>query len=667
MEQLLNEKIREFKQKENDEMNRIKSEHDIKVKAYRDKYKQLEENEFAYYENEYNKNREKMENDFKTKITNLERQLKLNQERLEKQEFDYKKRVELLDEKRQAFNQEWKKMSEDELKLNEKRAEILENQAILNSSVANNNNNDVNNINFGENLQMRYEIEKLKLEKADLEVKLQNMQLMLDKFSIQKTKKSLAFLSSDHQENSDLLNESLTSNKRTTDEEEEDDFKDLMNQAKLRLKLKYTSSKISNNNNETSLLNISSSSNEESTSYDARSSKAHSANTDLKFSGLILSDENRKSIIENLTREKDSLQIAFELLDRYRQSIKQRKTALDSIQTDLNYDEKALNKSKPNSNKNTDLAQLRDKKLNLERELIDIEQLNLNLNKAKRLIKQKSSHLNLIEEKVEQKINKRSNFAFLNSSIESEADDDVKSSIYQKSASFLVKQNEIDLLLNKLPQINLNLEKVLETLAKNLDSSKSSNLNRRHSLVNYDPNFINEKWNKYLGESNKFNQHSMIASQVAYKNTSSFTIRTGANKDPVTVNKSWENSPAYQKLTLDSGTRVLEEKYNQYLSGTSNPNFLTPITNKFQFSKTLNNLTKLHGRINNTFKPPFSNPNLVTASNSSSLNHNIHGSNVVPGAVVTLPESTKNRLNMHRDWLRKFKADLEMQKTKANF
>jgi hypothetical protein len=85
LEKLLSERLKEFKEKETEQMNRIKEDYEIKVKAFREKYKQLEENEFNYLENEYNKIKEKMQLDYNTKISNLEVKLKSKQGLLDKQ------------------------------------------------------------------------------------------------------------------------------------------------------------------------------------------------------------------------------------------------------------------------------------------------------------------------------------------------------------------------------------------------------------------------------------------------------------------------------------------------------------------------------------------------------------------------------------------------------
>jgi vacuolar-type H+-ATPase subunit H len=85
MEKILSEKIKEFKEKENREFEKIKQEYDIKIKSFKDKYKELEEKEFSYLENEYNKTKEKMQAEYSTKISSLENKLKSNHDVLRKE------------------------------------------------------------------------------------------------------------------------------------------------------------------------------------------------------------------------------------------------------------------------------------------------------------------------------------------------------------------------------------------------------------------------------------------------------------------------------------------------------------------------------------------------------------------------------------------------------
>lgn len=81
----MNERLNDFKEKEAEQMKRIKEDYEIRVKAFRDKYKQLEENEFQYLENEYTKIKDKLHDDYNMKIANLELKLKSKQGLIDKQ------------------------------------------------------------------------------------------------------------------------------------------------------------------------------------------------------------------------------------------------------------------------------------------------------------------------------------------------------------------------------------------------------------------------------------------------------------------------------------------------------------------------------------------------------------------------------------------------------
>ena len=85
MEKILSEKIKEFKEKENREFEKIKQEYDIKIKSFKEKYKELEEKEFSYLENEYNKTKERMQAEYNTKTSSLENKLKSHHDVLKRE------------------------------------------------------------------------------------------------------------------------------------------------------------------------------------------------------------------------------------------------------------------------------------------------------------------------------------------------------------------------------------------------------------------------------------------------------------------------------------------------------------------------------------------------------------------------------------------------------
>lgn len=88
MEELLKEKIDEAKLKEEQTLNSIKQEYELKVKAYKDKYKDLEEKEFKFLESEYNECKEKMHLEYKRNVSNLENRLKESNTRIEREVSD---------------------------------------------------------------------------------------------------------------------------------------------------------------------------------------------------------------------------------------------------------------------------------------------------------------------------------------------------------------------------------------------------------------------------------------------------------------------------------------------------------------------------------------------------------------------------------------------------
>ena len=85
MVDLLNDKMKEYKEKEAHTLATIKQEYEIKVKAFREKYKDLETKDFKYLESEYARNKEKLETDFNAKIKDLESMLRSNHDRLRRE------------------------------------------------------------------------------------------------------------------------------------------------------------------------------------------------------------------------------------------------------------------------------------------------------------------------------------------------------------------------------------------------------------------------------------------------------------------------------------------------------------------------------------------------------------------------------------------------------
>jgi hypothetical protein len=116
------------------------------------------------------------------------------------------------------------------------------------------------------------------------------------------------------------------------------------------------------------------------------------------------------------------------------------------------------------------------------------------------------------------------------------------------------------------------------------------------------------------------------------------------------INGAWEKSPAYQKLTYDAGAKLLDQKWSQYIgylnqSATS----AATVTQNAKLSKTLN---------------------MIAAATSAKKNAavNLGANNYVTAyaTTITLPASTQHRLNQHREWIKKFKADVDFNNNVNN-
>jgi hypothetical protein len=68
-------------------LNSVKEEFEVKLKAYREKFKQLEEKELNFLESEFNKTKIKLDEEYKKKIIDFEFNLRLKTEKFQKQVY----------------------------------------------------------------------------------------------------------------------------------------------------------------------------------------------------------------------------------------------------------------------------------------------------------------------------------------------------------------------------------------------------------------------------------------------------------------------------------------------------------------------------------------------------------------------------------------------------
>lgn len=542
-----------------------------------------------------------------------------------------------------------------------------------------------------------------------------------------------------------------------------------------------------------------------SSDSDAEASPAAGASNHGSISMYNYNDltESKKILVDNLNKEKDALDIANELLEKYKHSLIKRKLKLDCEQTELRNDELALSKLK-SADKLKQQHLIEDRKLIVEKEALDLEQLNLNIKTAKRLLKQKKVHLKLLENgilanpntqqtnpqppavltgshasdqvhsSISINLNYKTQIDQPNESMDdnlSDVDDDEDetssssttstptainrhqlqaqveklgadsgANISFKNSSNLntilnkLKQSDPGMdklkpILKKLPKLNNRLEITFENMKQPVHAlQKSASNGGGPKNLGDNLKTINDKWNKYLNTSktpstsvdnlidaqksfdlaskiNFFQNISTSSGGIGAKNLNNATVASVSavaaaataaqtmfsnqqNMSQTTntltnsrfytariINGSWEKLPAYQKLTYESGTKLLDQKWNQYLgSSTMNPNNINNSTSpNLKLSKTLNLLSTSKSGTAVNAPPPPANASFYPTDSSAPVASMPMGNTVGVGGStaflnftnsIKLPASTQQRLNQHREWIKKFKAEIDYNNNK---
>ncbi len=188
--------------------------------------------------------------------------------------------------------------------------------------------------------------------------------------------------------------------------------------------------------------------------------------------------------------------------------------------------------------------------------------------------------------------------------------------------------DKIQSILKKIPKLNSRLESAFESLNSNSLSaneavtSSSTKQAETAKLLRE----IDEKWQSYLS-ADKLSKGPFIES-ISIKSENKFI---NSATTPYYINGDWANSTAYHKLSFDSGSSKLNEKWNTYIG-----NKIRPID---------------RAQSNQSIKPAMTSFGTSTIQPSSNL-----FSNSPSNLKITLPASTIHRLNQHKEWLKKFKA-----------
>lgn len=160
------------------------------------------------------------------------------------------------------------------------------------------------------------------------------------------------------------------------DDDDDDEIKELVKQAKLKLRLKYYEArKRAQIDAAVAITSISSDSTD-----DEDDANLKKVSGDPEAVGM---NDAKRGLMDDLVKEKDALIEANELLEKYKHSLIKRKLKLECEQDELRNDELAVSKIKSNEKAKQQYV-IEERKLMLEKEALELEQLGLNIKTAKR-------------------------------------------------------------------------------------------------------------------------------------------------------------------------------------------------------------------------------------------------------------------------------------------
>jgi hypothetical protein len=258
-----------------------------------------------------------------------------------------------------------------------------------------------------------------------------------------------------------------------------------------------------------------------------------------------------------------------------------------------------INEARENSDE-TESVNFKNRKLNFQKETIHLEHMNLNLKKIKKLNNQRNGLLILLEQIFGSLCQGKSN-----NSNQADIGRENANSDGAHDPKKIVEKIEK---LNKKLNLSLNNLVFLNFLKENSEESQNGSYN----LISTRNEFTKNVFSTIENDPSKFFKEISFEYKLKEKN--------------------WEKSPIYQRLILDKSSRILDQKWKYYFGVKKTPK------NKIYHIN--------ESRVSNQ-------TNQVDSSLSPIILRNLEN---------RLLDSTKTRLNQHKQWLKNFKNDFDSSK-----
>jgi hypothetical protein len=564
------------------------------------------------------------------------------------------KRLLIIEDRRKALAKEWKKLNEDERKLDDYKNEMKKKVLI-----------EHNRESMDKELDKKYEIERLKSEKLNVEKKYKDLKNTINKMYVNEKVYT------------------LTENNNERDEDSIDESTSMLNSKTFKISVReafYSTPSQQQQQEQPNTDRITDQNDEESSKLDEKIRKAKQKlkqikqNSDIKIESPCSSEtesdgvnpmqndidyslretikeinEQKKFLENEFNTEKDTLNTAKELLGKFRETLIKRKIKLEA--------------SKLNSTTGDSKDPKRKDDFSLKKELVEIEHLELEIKTARLLLEKKENQLKLLESKLFEIHASDSSNELLSSITD---DDDDNGGASENSLINILNLKGDDILNYNEQSISENINVLIRKLKLLQENGyfNSKKLKEVKTILKYLVK-LTYKLDKTLGNiqtknSPSFANHSPSANMpVKSKGTPKFSLNTTMHplsnsqmsfqiKKFQTLNSTdlltelhrpIDSVSIYNKLAYENDSRLLNEKLNKYFGdsgyglNTMPRYFVDSSQGKYRKSAS------------------------VAAAKTSKVTGDIGG----------LPEGVRQRLNDHREWLKRFKQDVMHSKQFTKF